>query len=156
MYFGTQSGDVYAFNKNASAPISYSDNGMAIPAHWQTAALQGTHFYKNKYFKRCAIRLEQFSRTGVNLSALKEGTWVTLFTDNSRTIGYFDFNVLDFRSVNFNPCAGSRTLNTRIKIRKTDKMQLRLSNDDNETPFGIEALAVEYSEYGNYKGLSDE
>ena len=150
LYFGTTTGDIYSFYKNISSPLSYSDNGNSIPAHWQTAAIQGRSFYKYKHFRRCAVQLEPYSHTGISVIAKKGGTWNTLFT-NASTEGYFEFNSLDFRGISFKPCIGSRTLNKRITIRKTDKAQFRFYNDD--TPFGLESVALEYCEYGYYKGV---
>ena len=150
LYFGTETGDVYAFKKNTSSPLSYNDDGNTIPAHWQTAAIQGGSFYHYKHLTRCAIQLEPFSRTSISVNAKKNGTWVTLFT-NTSTVGYFDFDSLDFNNLSFKPCIGSRTINRKISIRKIDKAQIRLYNDD--TPFGLESVAIEYNEYGYYKGL---
>ena len=37
-------------------------------------------------------------------------------------------------------------------IKKVDKAQFRFSNDTLNTPFGLESVAIEYTEYGYYKG----
>lgn len=150
VHFGTATGEVFAFYKNSYLTESYNDCGNAIPAHWQTAALQST-FYRNKHFKRCAIQLAPYNMTGVSAMAKNAGVWETLFHISSNQ-GFFDFNAIDFSRLSFKADSTPRTINRRIAVKKSDKTMLRFINEDNRTPFGIESIAVEHTEYGYYKG----
>ena len=151
VHFGTDTGEVFAFYTNESSLQSYNDNGNAISAHWQTAALQGSQFYHYKHFKRCSVQLVPYTNTGITVMTKKAGYWQTLYSGENR-IGYFDFSAIDFGRFSFLSDASPRSLNKKIAIKKVDKAQLRFSNSALNTPFGLEAVAVEYTEYGNYKG----
>lgn len=151
VHFGTDTGEVFAFYTNESSLLSYSDKGNAIAAHWQTAALQGSQFYRYKHFKRCAVQLVPYVNTGITVMSKKSGYWQTLYSGENMT-GYFNFSAIDFSRLSFLSDTSPRSLNRKITIKKVDKAQLRFSNDTLNTPFGLEAVAIEYTEHGNYKG----
>ncbi|MEG2660913.1 MAG: hypothetical protein RR978_09410, partial [Oscillospiraceae bacterium] len=43
-----------------------------------------------------------------------------------------------------------RTIGARIRLKKADKVRFRLENNEAE-PFGVNEIAIEYIENGNFK-----
>lgn len=151
LYFGDASGNVFAFHTDPESLASYSDDGAAISAHWQTSALEGNLFYKNKNFKRCSIQLLPAAVTGVTVEVRKRGIWLLLFSVEDK-FRYFAFNEIDFSRFSFSTDHYAHTVSSKIKVKKVDKAVFRFSNNAINTPFSVSDVAFEFVESGNFKG----
>lgn len=151
LYFGTAEGEVFRFFTEADGLAAYNDNGAPIVARWQTPDIEGARFYRNKYFRRLAVQLTPSAATGVVCSARFSGAWFELINAVGR-FRFFDFAGVDFDKFTFLTDATARTVLSKIKIRKVDHAAFRLENSELNEPFGIESIALEFSENGYYKG----
>lgn len=149
--FGDDKGNIFRFFDDVTAQKSYNDNGAAIPARWDTPDLSGKLFYKNKSFRRVDVMLAPAIATGVKVLAQIKGIWNEIF-DSGVSAKFFDFNYLDFDAFNFSTDDTPRTIGSKIKIKKVDKVAFSLRNEKKNEPFGIYRFAVEYTEGSNYKG----
>lgn len=149
--FGDAEGNIFRFFDDVTAQTSYSDDGAAIPARWDTPDLSGKLFYKNKSFRRVDVMLAPAIATGVTVFAEIKGIWTQIF-DSGISATFFDFNYFDFDAFNFSTDDTPRTIGSKIKIKKVDKVAFSLRNEEKEEPFGIYRFAVEYTEGSNYKG----
>ena len=151
LYFGDTNGNLYAFAKDETIAGNYNDNGNAIEAYWQTADFQGRAFYHNKHFRRCAIQLEAAAATGVTAECRVLGLWREMFSDYDRA-RHFRFSQLTFSKLTFSCDTSAQTIIKRMKVRKADKAGFRFRNSELNEPYGLEQIAFEYTETGNYKG----
>lgn len=151
LYFGDSDGHIFAFYTDDEALSSYSDNGSAIHAHWQTPALTGSAFYMNKHFKRCAIQTMPYAATGVLAYARKQGIWSLMYSSPDK-YRYFTFNGLDFSRFSFSSDMTARAVVNKIAIKKVDDAAFRFENNENVTPFSIINIALEYVQSRIYKG----
>jgi hypothetical protein len=149
--FGDAAGNVYRFFDDAEAQTSYNDDGRAIPARWDTPDLSGKLFYKNKNFRRIDFVLAPAIATGAEVWAEIKGIWTKMF-DTGVSATFFDFNYLDFEPISFATDDTPRTLGSKVKIKKVDKVAISLRNEEKDEPFGLYSIALEYTENGNYKG----
>ncbi len=151
LFFGTPDGRIFRFYNQPNSVISYNDNGKAIAAAWQTSALQGSLFYKNKNFKRCSVQLAPATATGCFTKVRRAGVWSTLFNANT-SARYLKFSSMQFSKFCFTSDDSPRTIGSKIKVKKVDKAAFRFINDQLGEPFGLEAIAFEFIEGGNFKG----
>ncbi len=147
MHFGTEDGHLCAFYADAESPASYSDNGVAIDAYWETADFDGQAFYNAKTFTGIAVRLAAAVQTGVKIFAQKRGEWDDVY-DAEAKARYFDWSYIDFAKLSFSNDRTPRTLWSKIKIKKVDKVRFRLQNAELNEPFGLYAFAVMWRENG--------
>lgn len=149
--FGDAEGNTFRFYDDMTSQTSYNDDGVAIPARWDTPDLSGKLFYKNKNFRRVDLILAPAIATGVKVYAQVKGAWSEIF-DSGITATFFDFDYVDFSELNFSTDDTPRTMGGKVKIKKVDKAAFSLRNEEKDEPFGIYRFAVEYTENGNYKG----
>ena len=149
--FGDAEGNTFRFFDDVTAQKSYNDNGVAIPARWDTPELSGKLFYKNKNFRRIDFVLAPAIATGATVYAQVKGVWSEIF-DSGASAMYFDFTHINWERINFSTDESPRTMGGKIKIKKVDKVAFSLRNERINEPFGIYSLAMEYTENGNYKG----
>jgi hypothetical protein len=151
LYFGSSDGKVYVFYNNPESPASYNDNGAPIHAVWETPDFDGSLFYKNKTFRYMAIRLASAAATSVKVYAWKKGIWNFVKEDGS-TNRYFSFAGLTFSKLTFSADDTPKVVSSKIKLKKVSKARFKLENDQINEPFGINDIAFEFVESGNYKG----
>lgn len=149
--FGDNIGRIFRFFDDATRQTSYNDDGVAIPARWDTPELSGKLFYKNKNFRRVSVMLAPAIATGVNVFAQVKGAWSEIFNSGIDAT-FFDFNFMDFNAFIFSLDDTPRTIGGKIRIKKVDKVAFSLRNEEKDEPFGIYMFALEYTENGNYKG----
>lgn len=149
--FGTDDGKVMMFYDSPNSITSYNDEGRPIEAYWEIPDFSGRLFYKNKSFTRFACVIAASVSTGVTAYALVRGFWQRIYNSGA-TARYFDINYLDFEKLSFSSDTTPRTLASRIKIRKVDKIRLRLENKEFNESFGLYRVALEYTETSNFKG----
>lgn len=149
--FGDAEGNVFRFFDDVTSQKSYNDDGVAIPARWDTPELSGKLFYKNKAFRRIDFVLAPAIATGANVFAQVKGVWSEIF-DSGASAMYFDFTHINWERINFSTDDTPRTMGGKIRIKKVDKVAFSLRNERINEPFGIYSLALEYTESGNYKG----
>lgn len=150
--FGTEDGRLCAFYTDPEDRNSYSDNGAAIDAWWDTPDLDGGGFWRNKTFRYIACRLAAALYTGVTIWAQTKGVWRQVYTDRGKA-WCFDWNYVDMEHFTFNSDRTPHTLGGKIKLKKVDKVRFRFRNDKLDESFGLYAVGVEYTEPGTrYKG----
>ena len=144
LYFGDESGNVFRFFDNPSDPDNYNDNGAPIYAVWETKDIDGGSFFKYKTFKYLAVQLASALRTSVRISYLKKGVW-TLLKEDSLTATYLMFSKLVFSRFSFSSDNTPRTVSTKMRIKKIDKVRFKFENDTVNEPFGVFNYALEYT-----------
>ena len=149
--FGTADGKVCRFYTDDTDAKSYNDDGKPIYACWDTPDLDGSLFYKNKTFRYLAVRLMKTIRTTAKIYSRKLGVW-NFIMEKTVINNPIDFENLDFENFTFSVDETEQVLHTKIRVKKVDKARFRIENDKLDEPFGINDLALEYIESGNYKG----
>lgn len=150
LFFGSKDGRVCEFYTDHNSPQSYSDDGAAIEAIWDTPDIDGKAFYKNKTFRYLAVRLQSAIATSVSIYGQKRGEWSLIKRDES--VG----NSLSFQGIVFSKLvfacdATQKIITQKIRMKKVDKVRFRLVNDSLHQPFGLYDIAIEYIENGNCK-----
>ncbi|MEA4912181.1 MAG: hypothetical protein VB092_06195 [Oscillospiraceae bacterium] len=148
--FGTEDGKVMEFYTDKEDPASYSDNGAAIAAHWDTPLLCGTSFYRLKSFRYLALRLFAGPAAGVRVRAQKKGVWQDLFAETVR-LRNFSFAAVDFAGFTFSTDATPKAFGKKISIPKQEKVRFRFENSENAQPFGLYDYSVEFTQGGKIK-----
>lgn len=151
LWFGTAEGKIFRFYGDPEAPDSYNDDGAPIRAHWDLPDVDGKQFYKNKTFRYFSVRLASAIATGVKVYAQRKGIWALIFDAGARA-RYLDFSYVDFGKFTFSSDTTPKTIGTKIKEKKKDKIRFRLENNERDEPFGLYNIALEFIEIGNYKG----
>ena len=151
LYFGATDGRICAFYKDKHSPLSYNDCGEPIHAIWETPDFGGKLFYKNKTFRYLAVQLQSAVATSITMYSLRKGVWSLIKHDETHA-RYFTFSALVFGKLAFNSDETARTLHTKTRIKKVDKVRYRFENSALDEPFGLMQYAVEYAENGNYRG----
>lgn len=149
--FGTSDGKIMEFYTNPEAQESYQDNGAPIAAHWDLPELDGKQFYKNKTFRRIAVRLASAPATGVDIDVQKKGLWYSLYRDLAKA-RYFLWSRITWSKFSWCSDTTPHTISAKIKVKKVDKARYRLKNENLNEPFGIYNVALEFTESGYYKG----
>ena len=151
LYFGSIDGKIYKFYTDKESLDSYTDDGVAIEAIWETPDLRGKLFYKNKTFRFISVELGSAIATSVEVWAMKRGIWGFLKSDHS-TGRYLSFCHLCFSKLSFSGNRTQRLISSKISIKKVDKTRFRFINNELKEPFSLFAISLEYQENGNYKG----
>lgn len=151
LYFGDKSGRVLEFYTNPNDIESYNDCGEAIHAIWETPDFTGNKFYKNKTFRHLALQLTPSASTSVSVYAQKRGIWSFVKRDDKQ-LRYFSYDMLTYSKFTYSNDTTSKTLQTKIRLRRLDKTRFRIENAETNEPFGLMQIAVEFVESGNYKG----
>lgn len=151
LFFGTATGEIFEFFNDPEAPESYSDNGAAILARWETPQFSGKQFYKNKSFRYVAVRTRAAVATSVNIWGFARGLWEFLY-DNSMSLRYFSFSNLIFSKITFACDSSAKLTASKIRLKRLDKAAFAFENDQLDEPFGLFDFALEYRESGNAKG----
>lgn len=151
LFFGAANGKVFRFYDDPESPWSYNDNGVAIHAIWDTPDLYGNLFYKNKTFRRLAVRLASAIMTSIRIWAQKRGLWGLLKEDFTRG-KYLSFMNIQFSKFTFSTDVTPKTISTKIKVKKVDKARFRFENTELNESFGLFDIAFEFIENGYYKG----
>lgn len=152
LWFGTKDGKLCRFYTNSDDVNSYNDDGSPISAWWETPDLDGRLFYKNKTFRYIAIRLKAYRKTGATLYSQVRGLW-TLFKNSSNlTNSVFRFSDIKFSEFTFNNDISDKVISSKLRVKKVDKARFKIENSALNQPFGIQNIALEYVERGNFKG----
>ena len=149
--FGDAQGNVYHFYTDTNNPESYNDNGKSIVARWQTAELDGSLFYAAKTFRRFSIRLSAAINTSIQGYYRQQGGQWRPVSAEPLKARYFRFSKLQFSKLCFSGDATDRTLSGKLAVHRTDKVTFCFENDALNEPFGLEALAFEYTQAGRYR-----
>lgn len=148
LYFGSETGGIYRFFADPDAPASYTDDGAAITARWETPEVDGKLFYKNKTFRYLAVRLQSAAATGVKAYVFNKGFWRFLKEDGGRA-RHLDFAQAIFSKFTFSGDFTPHLITARMRVARTDKARVALVNDAANEPFGLFDVALEYRENGN-------
>lgn len=151
LYFGTPEGEVMKFYTDPDSVNSYNDNGKAIDASWELPEFSGDVFFRNKNIKFIAVKLKSASNTGVKIFARISGIWELIHSD-FESFGYADFDEWNFAKFNFSTDITPKKAQTKVTIRKEDKVAFSIKNDEINQPFGIYEVAFIYTEKGINKG----
>ena len=149
--FGTYDGNIFKFYTDKTDNKSYNDNGKPIKARWDTNAIDGKIFYKKKNFRYLAAQIAPAPNTSFEAYAEINGGWKKLFDSGAKAM-YLDFSYIDFSKINFASDGTPRTIGSKIRIKKVDKVRFSFRNEKLNEPFGLYAIGTEFTENGNYKG----
>lgn len=150
LLFGSSDGKIYRFYENKDSNLCYNDNGTAISCAWETADVSGELFYKNKTFRYIALRCTPATATSVCIYAMRKGIW-ELIKEDSTTIRQFSFSTLIFSKFMFNCDASQKVIATKVRLKKLDKARFKFTNSEYNEPLGLNNMALEYTQNGNYK-----
>lgn len=150
LFFGTEDGRICKMNDDIvgedNAPLmrAYNDDGDAIEAEWWTKldTMRGSFTQLKTMPKRgSGVHLKNYARSGVNLTVRTEsdhGVYVkTLypvqFTFDEIYFDYFSFSTVDNSMIPF-----------RYKKKGWKAIQIRLSEKEKNSAFGVHALKIVY------------
>lgn len=150
LYFGTAEGKVCEFYSEPDSILSYSDDGEPIPCTWETAFIDGDLFYKNKNFRYLALRVTPAASSSVRMFAEKYGVWSLIKEDFSK-LRYFSFSNIIFSKFTFSCDTTQKVISTKVRLKKLDKVRFRFMNDRLYESFGLNNIALEYTQGGNHK-----
>lgn len=151
LFFGSPDGRICQFYDDPASQLSYNDDGQPIYCCWETPDFSGKLFYKNKTFRFLAVRLAAAIATSVKLYGRRRGIWTFIKEDDTRA-RYFNWQYLDWSKFSWSNDETPQVITTKVRIKKVDKSRFRLENDVLNEPFGINDVAIEYVENGNFKG----
>lgn len=114
--------------------------------------MDGSLFYKNKTFRYMAVRLKSNIKTGVTMYSQTRGLWTLIKESKEISNKIFKFSTLSFSQLTFNNDASDQVVSSKLRVKKIDKARFKLENSELNEPFGIQNLAFEYVESGNFKG----
>lgn len=132
---------------------TYSDNGQAIPAYFETPNIYGSDFYKKKSFSKLGILLRKLLDsddkkeigTSVRVWAKKNNEEWKLIRDYDGSQSLFRYDHLNYLLFTYRPCGKNYSIDKKIKIKKTYSLKLRFENDVNGMPFFLQAFSLEYT-----------
>lgn len=150
LYFGSEAGGVYRLYKDTRAAASYSDDGAAIVARWETPDIDGRLFYKNKSFRYLAARFMNAAVTSVKIYAHQKGFW-QLVREESGRLRYFDFGSVVFSKLTLSGDNTPRVVNGKIQVKRVDKVRFAFENGEKNEPLGLFDVALEFGENGNVR-----
>jgi hypothetical protein len=150
LFFGTAEGKVCQFYTEPDSILSYSDDGEVIPCQWETAFIDGELFYKNKNFRYLALRVTPAASSSVRMFAEKYGVWSLIKEDFSK-LRYFSFSNIIFSKFTFSCDTTQKVISTKVRLKKLDKVRFRFMNDRLYESFGLNNIALEYTQGGNHK-----
>lgn len=151
LFFGSPDGRICQFYDDPASQLSYNDDGQPIYCCWETPDFSGKLFYKNKTFRFLAVRLAAAIATSVKLYGRRRGIWTFIKEDDTRA-RYFNWQYLDWSKFSWSNDETPQVITTKVRIKKVDKSRFRIENDALNEPFGINDVAIEYVENGNFKG----
>ncbi len=154
LYFGTVDGRVCRFTAGDTA-ADFSDrltgvDPVPVAACWETPDISGSRFYKDKFFRRLALRMLPAPATSVHVWARREGNWQPL-TAQPIPARYFCFSSLVFSALCFSGDRTSKPISLRLHRRRLDKIRFRFENSVLSEPFGLLGWALEFTEGRNYR-----
>ncbi len=150
LYFAGTGKKIYRFYSDPDDCNSYNDDGNTIRATWETSDIAGTKFWKNKTFRYLAMKVNPALRSSVKMWAQKSGLWEMIKEETQKT-RYFTFNDVSFNKLAFSTDKTQKLLSTKTRIKKVDKVRLRIENTELNEPLGVTQLALEYTSGGNIK-----
>lgn len=150
LWFGSKTGKVCRFYTNEKDIYSYSDDGAAIIARWETPDFDGKLFYKNKTFRYLAVRLQQALVTSIRLSVMKRGLW-TVLSEKASSANYLSFSSVIFSKFTFSSDNTNRIEAIKTRVKKVDKARYRFENLNVNEPFALDKIGIEFVEKGNFK-----
>lgn len=151
LWFGTADGKIRRFYDDKDNPGSYNDDGEAIDAYWETTDFDGKLFFHAKTYGYLAVRLAAAPLTGCKIFAQRRGLW-SMLMDTKEKARYFSWEYIDFEKFVFSADTTPRTVGTKIKIKKVDKIRFRIRNNELNEPFGLYDFGFQWKEPGrNYK-----
>ncbi len=150
LYFGSSDGKIYRVYSDETDPTHYNDDGKAIEAYWTTPEITGKQFFKSKTFRYVSVKLAAASRTGATIYAMIRGKWDEIF-DSKGKAGFWDWSYINFAKISFSSDQSSRTLGGKIKIKKVDKVSLKIANNEYNESCGLYSLGVVYVQNNYFK-----
>lgn len=154
LWFGDENGNVCSFSTDTKSALAYEDysatGNKAIMAYWTFPDFDGDIFWRNKTIRTIALELAPFSQNEVFLEKRINGIWYTLKSWSSQ-LSFFEWSALSWSGFSWSANSTYRTVTTKEKIKKFDKVGFRVSCNNKNKAFGIYGFSVEYTESGRYK-----
>lgn len=154
LFFGDESGNVCRFESNFSAAASYEDyspeGNKAIDAYWTIPDFSGGTFWRNKTIRIVAIQAAPYASNKLTLFKKVNGLWERV-TEWTSKLSFFAWSSVQWSGWNWSGNSDYRTVTTKVKIKKFDKVGFRISCSEKNKAFGLYAFSLEYTENGRYK-----
>ena len=90
--------------------------------------------------------------THVTIYAQQRGIWTLVKRSKDLSSKVFAFSTVVFSNFTFNNDTSDPVVSSKLRVKKVDKARFKLENSELNEPFGLENLALEFVESGNYKG----
>lgn len=152
LWFGTTDGRICKVYSDKEALESYNDDGKPIEAWWETCDIDGARFYKKKTFRYVAVRLKANIKTRVSIYSMTRGLWTHIKDSKILSNRVFQFSGIKFSELTFNNDKSDPVVSSKLRVKKIDKARFKLENKNLNEPFGLQDLAFEFVESGNFKG----
>lgn len=154
LWFGDENGNVCYFASDANNAGSYEDysptGNRAIKAYWTFPDFDGNVFWRNKTIRTVALELAPFPQSKVQLEKRVNGVWSSSRQWDNQ-LSYFAWGGINWANFTWSGNSIYRTVTTKEKIKKFDKVGFRVVCDEINKAFGIYGFSVEYTESGRYK-----
>lgn len=162
LYFGTTDGKLCKFNDDLGSQLKYSDgltrvatpidtaerhnweNGVAIPARWTTRAdAFGTFSHQKSLSKHgCTVMLRPYGQSTSSVYYSTDSAYKQFVCDVDMTA--WDFAELDFGNINFSSMDSPRIAAMHKKVKRFQTLQIIIENANNEEPFGLYGIQLQY------------
>ncbi|MEG1782013.1 MAG: hypothetical protein RR253_02060 [Oscillospiraceae bacterium] len=142
--FGTAEGKIGRFFTDEGDPLSYSDEGLAISAHWQTPDFTADMPWKTKNIHKIWLVCASDVHTSASLWARQKGVLRQLFFDET-TCRYFRFSKLNFSKFTWSCDKTPRLIKRDVRLKGVDKLALSIENNQVNEPFGLYEVGFEYT-----------
>ena len=152
LWFGTADGRLCRFAADPDSPASYSDDGAPITARWTTPDLPAGKTGLAWNLRRFWVELASAAVTGFVARARVKGQWRQLF-DAGGAARFFSYRMLRYSRFSYSCDTTPRTIGGRIRLRRVGRAAFAVENAEGEEPFGLNALALEYTTNGYVTGL---
>lgn len=152
LYFGDADGKVKRFklaSEDAADNLTYTDDGKAIRAFWDTPFFTFDTLSRKKTLKGFWIMLSPYRRSSIKAYYKINGD-LKLVKETSMDI--FDFNDIDFERFTFITDDSPMIVATNTKAKKFMLIQFRFENDVAGEGFGFYECEAAYTIGGKYKG----
>ena len=144
LWFGTSDGRICRFNTDYEGMARYSDDGEPIRAVWATKVDDdGDATVQKTMIKRGAgVTIKPHARTSAKVWILKDEDTERLAASGSWS--KFSFEDCDFDNFSFDTYDGPRDLMMHTKVKKYQRLQFVVVNEEKDQGFGIFAVTKHY------------
>ena len=144
LWFGTADGRICRFNTDFEGMARFSDDGQPIRAVWATKLDDdGDSTVQKTMIKRGAsVTIKPHARTSAKVYVIKDEDAERLVASGSFSI--FSFEDMDFDDFSFDTYDGPKDIALHTKVKKYKRLQIVITNEENNQGFGIEKVTKHF------------